>query len=116
MHGFANLYFQAGRLYYFAAPVLIGWTMGLTAVAQRAPATWPILGLLFVAWMGGTAQIQASRSAIPQGLGHISMEFGLGHAAQGKWEGLYHAVAILLLTLLPYLVLRLQVFRQSAGR
>src|SRR5437870_4077450 len=31
MYGVANIYFQAGKLYYFGAPVLVGWGIGLIA-------------------------------------------------------------------------------------
>ena len=75
IYEFANLYFQAGKLYYFAAPILVGWGVGLVAVRQRLKAVWPAVGLALIAWMGGTAQIHAGRTAAPRGLGHISMQF-----------------------------------------
>jgi hypothetical protein len=99
----ANLYFQVGKLYYFAAPILVGWGVGLVAVRQRLKAVWPAVGLALIAWMGGTAQIHASRTAVPRGLGHIRMDF----FALGDSYSLIHALVILSLTALPYFIWRL---------
>src|ERR1700686_4666812 len=71
----ANMYFQGGKFYYYSAPVLVGWTIGIVAVRQRIKAVWPTVGLVLISWMGATARIQASRTAVPRGLGHISMDF-----------------------------------------
>jgi hypothetical protein len=107
IYGFANIYFQAGRLYYFCAPVPLGWGIGLVAARQRLKAVWPTVGLVLIAWMGATAQIQAGRTTVP-GLGHISMKFfTLGVSGQAISSGLFHALVILALTVLPYLFWRL---------
>lgn len=107
IHGLEIFYFGMGKLLYFGAPVLVGWGIGLIAARQRVKAIWPIVGLILIAWMGGTAQIHASRTAVHNGLGHISMTFGLG-PFQGDPDGLFHALLIFLLTVTPYLILRLQ--------
>ena len=100
-----NLFFQCGKFYYFSAPILLGWGMGLIAARQRMKAVWPILSLILLALMGGTAQIQASRTAVPNGLGHISMNFfTFGPSVQGAYDGMFNAFLILLLTVPPYLV------------
>jgi hypothetical protein len=65
----ANIYFQLDRLLYFAAPVLVGWGIGLLAARQRLKAIWPSVGFFLIALIGGTAQVHASRTAIPHGLG-----------------------------------------------
>ncbi len=104
---FANLYFQTGRSLYFGAPIFVGWGIGLIAARQRFKAAWPIVGLVLIALIGGTAQVHASRTAVPGGLGHISMNFAVGTYAQGI-PGLFHALVILSLAMLPYLVWRLQ--------
>lgn len=107
MYDLANLYFQAGKYYYIFAPVLVGWGIGLLAARQRVKPAWPALGLLLIAWMGATAQIQAGRSAVPAGLGHISMKFFvLGPEAQ-VFGGLAHALVIFSLAALPYVIWRL---------
>jgi hypothetical protein len=109
IYGLGNLYFQAGKLYYFALPVLVGWGTGLLAARQRFSGIWPAVGLVLVAGMGATAQIRASRSAVPGGLGHIRMDFfALGPFRLDIAGGLFHALVILLLAVLPYLIWRWQ--------
>jgi hypothetical protein len=103
IHEFANLYFQAGKLYYFAAPILVGWGVALVAVRQRLKAVWPALGLILIAWMGGTAEIHASLAAVPDGLGHISMKF----FALASFYSLVHALLIFSFAALPYVIWRL---------
>src|SRR5207248_3004071 len=34
IYGIANMYFQAGKFYYFSVPVLVGWAIGLIAAAH----------------------------------------------------------------------------------
>ena len=104
----ANIYFQVDRMIYFAAPILVGWGIALIAARQRLKALWPAVGLVLIALMGGTAQVHASRTSVPGGLGHIRMDFALGTSVQGVPDGLLHALVILSLSVLPYLVWRLQ--------
>ncbi|MGH9528958.1 MAG: permease prefix domain 1-containing protein, partial [Terriglobales bacterium] len=101
----AIFYFQLGRLFYFAAPLLIGWGIEVVAARQRLKAVWPTAGLVLIAWMGGSAQVHASRTGVPGGFGHIRMDFALWPSVQGN---LFHAVVILSLTVLPYLIWQLQ--------
>ena len=108
IYGLRNVYFQVGKLYYYGAPVLVGWGVCLTAVRQRVKAVWPIIGLVLIAWMGSTARIHAGRTAVPGGFGHIRMNFSPGRSVQGVYEVLFHALLILSLSLLPYLILRFQ--------
>jgi len=108
----ANLYFQAGRALYFGAPILIGWGIGLVAARQRLKAFWPIASLVPIALLVVTAQVRASRSEVPGGIGHISLKFAWGSSAQSFSVGLYHTLVVLsllvLVMVLPYLVWRLQ--------
>jgi hypothetical protein len=106
-----NLYFQFGKFYYFGAPILVGWIIGVIAARQRMKVVWPTVGLVFIALMGGTAEIQASRSRIPAGFGHIRMDFftnffAFRSSSQAFYEGIVHALVILLLTVLPWLIWR----------
>jgi hypothetical protein len=101
-------YFNIGRSLYFGAPILIGWGIGLVAIRQRSKAFWPTVGLVAIALIGGTAQVHASRTVVPVGLGHIRMDFILRHSVQGVPDGLLHALLILSLTLLPWVIWRLQ--------
>jgi hypothetical protein len=105
--GFAAIYFAIGRWLYFLAPVLVGWGIGAIAARQRLKAFWPALGLAVVALMGSSAQVQASRTAVAGGLGHIRMNFALGPSVQGS---LFHALVIMSIAALPYFIWR---FRQG---
>jgi hypothetical protein len=115
VYGFANLYFQAGKALYFGAPILVGWGIGLIAVRQRLKTLWPMVGLVLIVGMGGTSQVQASRTAVHGGVGHIRMDFALGTSVHGLPGGLMHALVILSLTMLPYLIWRLQKARSLSA-
>jgi hypothetical protein len=110
-HGLANLYFQCGKYFYGSAPILVGWVVAVLAVRQRVKAVWPLTGLVLVAWMGAAARIRASRTGIPHGLGHIRMDFVLWPWAQNGHESLVHALVILSLAVLPYLLWRIHIGR-----
>ena len=117
-YSLANIYFQAGKFYYYSAPILVGWTIGIVAARQRLRAVWPTLGVVLIAWMGATARIQASRTAVPRGLGHISMDFfTFGPSSQTISGSMLSAFVIFTLAILPYLVWRLRrVLRGSLSR
>lgn len=105
VYGISNLYFQAGKLFYFAAPALIGWAVATIAARQRVKAWWPLVTFALVACMGATAHIQASRLAVEGGLYHIKMSvLGIGGISRGI-NGIYGAAIFAALTL-PYLVWR----------
>lgn len=107
-YSFANMYFQAGKFYYYSAPILVGWTIGIVAARQRLKAIWPMLGLVLIAWMGATARIHASRTAVAS-LGHINMEFFLlGHSSPTLSASLLSAFVIFMLAMLPCVVWRLR--------
>jgi hypothetical protein len=108
IYGFQNICFQAGKFYYFGAPILAGWGIAITAARQRVKAVWPIAGLILIALMGGSAQIHASRTAVPDGLGHIRMSFFLpGPSVQDMYFSLFNILLIFSMTVLPYLAWRL---------
>jgi hypothetical protein len=107
-YGFANLYFQFGKYYYGGAPILVSWAIALIAVRQRAKTAWPVIGFVLVSWIGATARIQASRTAVAGGLGHIHMDFALWPSAQNVWGDFIHALMILSLSALPYILWRFQ--------
>jgi hypothetical protein len=106
--GFAVFYFGVGKWLYYGAPILIGWGIGLMAARQRSNAIWPTVGLVLIALIGGTSQVRASGPAVPGGVGHISMDLALGPWVRGVPHGLFHALAILSLTMLPCVIWRLQ--------
>jgi hypothetical protein len=105
LDGFEIFYFGVGRLIYFGAPILVGWGIGLIAARQRVKAVWPTVGFVLTAWTGCTARVHASRPVVPGGVGHVSMGFSLGRSVEGS---LLYALVILSLTVLPYLIWRLQ--------
>ena len=90
-HGLANLYFQAGKYYYLAAPVLVGWCFEVIAVRLRAKAVWLSVGLLLVSWMGSAVRIDANRSTVHRGIGHISMSFGFFSLIPNAYQGMFYA-------------------------
>ncbi|MDQ2832662.1 MAG: hypothetical protein M3Y50_02750 [Acidobacteriota bacterium] len=112
-YGPTNLYFQAGKFFYFGAPILVGWAVGLASARQRHSAVWPAIGMLLTACMGATVQMQASRTSVPNSLGHIRIHFGLWPSTQGLYDGLFHSLLILGFTLLPYLLLRRRALRSA---
>jgi hypothetical protein len=107
-HGLANLYFQAGKYYYCAAPVLVGWWFEVLAVRLQVKAAWLTIGLLLVAWMGAAARVEANRGIVHHGFGHISMSFDFCSLVPNAYDGMLHATTILLLAASPYLLWRFQ--------
>lgn len=109
IYGFQNICIQAGKFYYLGAPILVGWGMGVIALRQRVKAIWLAIGLALIGWMGSTSQIQASRTAVLGGVGHIRMRFfGEGNFSQNIFGGLAYLFAVLLIGALPYLIWRIQ--------
>jgi hypothetical protein len=107
LHGFANAYFQFGRMIYFFAPVFIGWGVALVAARQRLSVGWPALGLALLAWAGTAARVHAGHSAL-SGVANVGMSFSLGNSAGEIVHGLLRASVLLSLMVLPYLIWRLQ--------
>lgn len=103
----ANLYFQLDRLLYFGAPIIVGWTIGIVAARQRLKALWPAIGLVVIGLVSGMSQVHAGRSAVPHGIGHISMSFTFALSAHGGPFGLLQML-VLPITALPYLIWRVQ--------
>jgi hypothetical protein len=103
-HGFANLYFQAGKYYYCAAPVLVGWWLEFVAVRQRVNAIWMTISLLLVACTGSAARIHASQAKVHGGFGHISIDFDYLSLIRNVRDGMPHATAILVFASLPYIL------------
>ena len=107
-------YFAVGRVLFFGAPIFIGWGIGVIAARQRYQAAWPAAGLILIAWIGGMAQVHASRSEISNRFGHISMNFTLGNSVESIFNGMLHVLVILALTVLPYLIGQIQKAYSSA--
>jgi hypothetical protein len=108
VYGIENIYFQTGKFCFFGAPVLVGWGIALIAARQRTKIIWPTVGLVLIAWIGATARIYAGRVAVPNGLGHISVNFIVGRPTEGIYDRLLHSAMICVIAALPYLIWRLQ--------
>jgi hypothetical protein len=106
IQGVEILVFGSGRLIYFAAPILTGWAIALTAARQRLNPLWPTLGILLVSVLGGASQVHVRRSLIAP-FRHVSMGFVL---LQGSLADTLHTFQFahfavnLILTGLPYLL------------
>ncbi len=108
IYSIENIWFQTGRMIYFCAPYLVGWTIALAAARQRSRVLWPAIGLVVIAWCGGTSRISASRTQVPDSLAHIHLQMASVSSPHAIPSGLGHAAAILALTALPYLIWRIQ--------
>lgn len=106
IYSFSNLYFQAGKYFYLFAPIFVGWCASVLSARQRMNGAWLALSVGLIAWMGSTARIQASRTAVPRGLGHISMSF-FSRPQSGETAVLGYLL-IFSFSLLPYLIWRVQ--------
>ncbi len=117
LQGLAILFFGVGRSIFFGAPLLIGWGVGLMAARQRLKAVWPVVSMVLIALIGGTAQVHVSRTPMAGGLGYIGMNFNVGPGSlRGVPAGVVHALVILLITALPYFVWRLLRVRYETVR
>lgn len=101
----ANLYFQLGKYYYFAVPVLVAWGIALVAARQRVAALWPGISLVMVAWIGSAAQVRANQG-VTAGIGHVSMNLDLISSLQSIPDRALHALVIVTFAALPYLFWR----------
>jgi hypothetical protein len=108
IYGVQNIYFQAGKFFYFAAPVLVGWAVALTVARQRLRVAWPCVGVVLIAWMGSAARIYASRTVVHGSLGNVGMDFARAFSMRGVYANLPHGSVILSLSVLPYLIWRLR--------
>jgi hypothetical protein len=115
IYSLQNVYFQIGRMIYFSAPIVVGWGIALVAARQRLKAIWPTLAMTLVAWMGGTAQIHASRTEVAHGLGNIKITFFVPPHDQAFTETLLHIAVIFIVAILPYVIWRLQKPRSLAA-
>lgn len=103
IYSWENLYFQAGKAFYIVAPLLVAWAVAVMAVRQRCKALWPVVGMALIAWMGGTAQIEASRNGVNRNIG---MSFFVG--GPSLRENVFGFLLVFLLATLPYFVWRWQ--------
>lgn len=109
-HAFAIVYFGAGRMLYYCAPLVVGWGMILLAGRQRMQAVWPvILGSIIVALVGATGDVDVRPAAGDIGIRFFPPPSQLGNAAG-------HALLLFVLVVIPYLVWRWKSFRPDFER
>jgi hypothetical protein len=104
VQGLAGLYFGVGRMLYFAAPVLVGWWIGVVAARQRMRVPWLLVGWALVAWCGGMAQVGAHRTTGT--VSHWPISMVVGFASHWTDGHLSHVAVIFALTVLPYVAWR----------
>ncbi len=109
--GFAAVYFGAGRLLYFLAPILVGWGVAWIAARQRLKAAWPTVGLALLAFIGAAARVHAGS---PGGVGHVSMDLAIEPSLRGLSDGLIHVTVIFLVAAMPWVVWRLRLVYSSS--
>ncbi len=108
IHGFANIYFQFGKMIYFFAPVFIGWGVALAVARQRLSIGWPTLGLAFLSLAGAAARVHAVHAVLSGGAAQVGISFSIGNSSGDIAQGLLRALVLLSLMALPYLIWRLQ--------
>lgn len=113
MFAIPNLYFQAGKAFYFGCPALVGWGIVIAAARQRLKFLWPAAGLALIAWMGASARIYAHGNKAT-GAMHIRMSFFSFGPAMSLMADARYAVVFFALTLGPYIVWRLYQQRELA--
>jgi hypothetical protein len=101
---------------YFGAPAVVGMGGTLIAVRQRFHPVWPAAASLLVAAVGAAARVQAGRTAVPGGFGHIRMNFALATSGQGIAQSAIHVLVILWVAMLPYLIWRLREATSATAR
>ena len=112
VEGVAMVYFGLGRMLYWSAPVLVGWSMCVLAARQRIRLIWPAVGMAVVASIACMVQVHAQRAArVVRGAGEPGVGGGLD-AGGGSWAACLCA-ALFAVAGLPYAAWRL---KESASR
>ncbi|MGA8530670.1 MAG: permease prefix domain 1-containing protein [Acidobacteriaceae bacterium] len=112
VHGFAMVYFGVGRMLYYGAPLLAGWGIVLLAGRQRVRAAWPVMaGAILVALLGATGDVDVRPPAVPGQAGDVGIRFYPLPAQMG--DAAVHAMVLLTLVVLPYLVWRWMALRSA---
>lgn len=87
-------------------PVLLGWNVGLAAVAQRMRPFWPVAGMIALALVGGALQFDVVPPVEPGDHGELTLGFSLLPPFPDLASFAARATLDLLATLAPYLVWR----------
>jgi hypothetical protein len=103
-----NLYFQLDRALFFAAPMLIGWTVALIAARQRLSPAWPAAGLALIATLSSTAHVYAVSPAASASTGSIHLHFAVDPSVPTLITGILRILIVLCILMLPYAAERLR--------
>jgi hypothetical protein len=115
LHGFSILYFGVGRMLYYGAPLAAGWGMVLLAGRQRVRTLWPVMaGGALVALMGATGAVDVRPPTVPGRAGDVGIRFYPLPAQMG--DAVAHALVLLALVVLPWLVWRWMALRGELER
>jgi hypothetical protein len=90
----------------YVLPVLAGLAVALVALRQRVSIGWPLLGLIAIAIIGGGTQVNLELPTAPGMHGELSLGTGLLPPYGELANSLTRVAVNLLLTLLPFLLLR----------
>jgi hypothetical protein len=93
----AAIYFGAGRLLYYSAPFLVGWSIGLIATRQRLRTVWAVAGLVPIALIATMGHVHAR-------LGHVGMGFTSRLFAEDFSRGALRMLVLVSVMALPYLL------------
>jgi hypothetical protein len=113
--GLAIAYFGLGRMLYFGAPVLVGWSMCVLAARQRIRWMWPAVGMAVVASIAGMVQVHAQRADAGSAWGHVSLGLTVGTTQAAILGQLAYAVSLFVAAVVPYVVWRLRRERAAQG-
>lgn len=113
-HGFAAFYFAVGRMLYYWAPLLAGWSLVVLAARQRLKDVWPLLTMAVLSLLEATAMVEVSRPDLSSP-GQVHMSFVAGLENLGFGVVLLHAAELYGLMVLPYLVWRWRIAPSRGG-
>lgn len=113
--GAAVIYFGVGRMLYWSAPVLVGWSMCALAARQRMKAKWPAVGMAAAALIAALVQVHARRPDSNGGWGQVSLGVTAGPTAGALLAQLVYAAVLFTVALLPYALWLLRRARAAQG-
>jgi hypothetical protein len=115
INGAAAIYFGVGRMLYWGAPVLVGWSMCVLAARQRMKAKWPAVGMAAAALIAALVQVHARRPDSNGGWGQVSLGMAVGPTAGALLAQLAYAAVLFTVALLPYALWLLRRERAAQG-
>jgi hypothetical protein len=115
VEGVAMVYFGLGRMLYWSAPVLVGWSMCVLAARQRIRLIWPAVGMAVVASIACMVQVHTQRAAAGSAWGQVSLGLAVGSTREAVLGQLVYAAVLFVVAVLPYAAWRLRRERVAQG-